>query len=247
MGCFDSQAELFQFYRSTLQFTNMLAGGVPKDPAIVEKWLRHKAGIEKEQEIRNAMIRTLRELYPELEEMDDFDQIIEASRELQSEQSLQGFKQDDNGLYIESRQVKAMIKECTNALYGRQEKWGPTKKGPKSFVAENVFVTPDRIHLDRDGPDSVEMFITHTHRGSSLGLVELVEEPRIEFAVKFTPFAHERLLGKDKGIRWARIATLAQENGLGAMRSQGFGKFEWVEWEEVEEGAEGADRKIAVA
>lgn len=39
-----------------------------------------------------------------------------------------------------------ICKECVNILFAGN-RWGPTKKGPKSFTAERVFPWPDRIYL----------------------------------------------------------------------------------------------------
>jgi hypothetical protein len=105
----------------------------------------------------------------------------------------------------------------------------PTRKGARAFVAERVFVTPDRLYLDRREPDGVELIIGHLTgpQGprSVLSYHEYVEAPA---AVEFTVLVAEDAIPRD---RWPRVWTLFEQNGLGATRSQGFGTFDLVRWD----------------
>lgn len=228
MGIFDNQAGVFTTYHARIQFRDKLMGGTPKDPKIIEAWLRKKTGIQDEEEIRRAMLRTLLELGADVSPDMSYDELEAASEKLATKQAV-GFKNGEHGLYLESRVVKAMLKECTNILYAG-DRWGKTKKGPRSFLAERVFITPDKLWLDRQEPDGVELFIGHVSgpRGpqSTLTHYEYVEGAVIDFDVMVAEDAidHEH---------WPQIWVLAQENGLGALRSQGFGRFDIWEWEPV--------------
>src|SRR6266540_4074767 len=186
-GVFDRTSNLFSRFRARMAFRDKLIGGVPKDPRLIEGWLRARAGLEVAQEIRQAMLRTLGE----------------------------------HGLYVEARQVKAMLKESTNVLFGG-ERWGSTRKGPRSFVAERVFVEPDKLWVGVDEPSGIELMIGHlwgpTGPRSTLGYHEYVERPVLEFTV----LAVRDALTPEQ---WADIWVHAQENGFGALRSQGFGRF----------------------
>lgn len=239
MGVFDENADLYEAYEATLAFRNAIRGGIPFDPKMVEKWLLHSSGVEKDEERKRMLVQTLNELDPDLDlDADmDMDVIFEAAEVVAEEVQTQGFKRDDRaGLYVESRQVKAMLKENVNAHYAHTagDRWGPTNKGPRGFVAEHVFVEPDRIYLGRTEPDRVDQTITHTRHGAAIGYVEAVEEPRLKMVFRFDREAVEELLEAEDGERWATIMASAQNNGLGADRSQGFGKFEVVGWEELE-------------
>lgn len=232
----DAHASLFTTYRVEATFTGKVMGGVPKDPKIIEGWLRSKAGISDTDEVRQALIRTLIELGADVSGGETFDELVAASEALAAQRSTNGFKRDAGGLYIESRQVKAMLKESVNVLFAG-ERWGRTKKGPKSFTAERLFVrgvnadTPERIHLDRAEPDGVEMVIGHVTgpQGprSTLGYHEYAEHASIAFLVDSTDAtpgagAVEDCIAPE---HWPLIWLHAQANGLGALRSQGHGQF----------------------
>ena len=61
-GVFDRQSGLFARYAARLVLRDKLLGGVPKDPQLIEGWLRARAGLDDGDEIRRAMLRTLAEL-----------------------------------------------------------------------------------------------------------------------------------------------------------------------------------------
>lgn len=217
----DEADGLFARYHVEIQFEGKLMGGVPRDPKIIEGWLRSKAGVSDSEEVRMMMLRTLSELGADVDETSSFDAIVAASEALAGQRQTNGFKRDEHGLYIEDRQIKAAIKESVNILYAG-ERWGKTKKGPRSFTAERVFVRPSRIHLGRQEPDGVEMVIGHVSgpqgQRSTVGYHEYVELASIAFELESLEDCIDR---KD----WARIWFHAERNGLGALRSQSFGRF----------------------
>jgi hypothetical protein len=122
-----------------------------------------------------------------------------------------------------------MLKESTNVLFAG-ERWGVTKKGPRAFVAERVFVEPDRLRLGADEPTGVELMIGHlvgpSGPRSTLGYHENVERAALEFQV---------FVGRDSLTpeQWSDIWVHAQRNGFGTLRSQGFGRFALVQWERL--------------
>lgn len=217
-------------------------GGVPRNPEIVEGWLRSKTGVTDEDEIQSMMRRTMIEMGTWRPDM-SAEEIAEASRTVAQMKETTGFKRDDSGLYIESRQVKAALKESTNILFAG-ELWGATLrrnakgedvigyrgKGPRSFFAERVFVSPDKLYLGRSEPDGVELVIGHIVGAqgprSTLGYHEYAVGSKITFDVLV---AHDVI----KNEQWADIWNHAEENGLGAMRSQGYGRFDVLAWDEV--------------
>jgi hypothetical protein len=226
-GVFDAASNLFQRYLARMVFRDKLIGGVPKDPKLIEGWLRARARLQEAQEVRQAMLRTLGELGVEVQEDMTFEQLEQASAALAARKQTTGFKVGENGLYVEARQVKAMLKESTNILFGG-ERWGSTRKGPRSFLAERVFVEPDKLWVGREEPSGVELMIGHlwgpNGPRSTLGYHEFVEQPVLELTV---------LSVRDALTleQWADIWVHAQENGFGALRSQGFGRFYLDRWE----------------
>lgn len=224
---FGTDATLWTTYRAVLAFRDKLVGGVPKDPKLIEGWLRSRAGIEDSQDLRMAVLRTLSEVEgaganATGEAADD------VAAALMAQKRTTGFKSaPDLGLYVEGRQIKAMLKESTNIVFAG-ERWGPTRKAARSFFAERVFVDPDRIPLGVAEPSGVETIIGHisgpTGPRSTLGNYEYVLQPVIEFRV---------LTLRDciDAEQWRDIWCLAQENGFGTLRSQGFGRFDVIAWE----------------
>lgn len=230
MGIFDQQkGELFNTYRCGIEFRDKIMGGIPMDPNVIKGWLTSKMGLSKDAEIVSRMAQTLRELGADLPDEPTIEDMNEAAELLANTQQSNGFKRDENGLYIEGRQVKAMLKEVTNILFAGQ-RWGKTRKGPKGFLAERVFPEQDRIYLGRDEADGAELFVGHVSgpqgMRSTLTYYQYVERAHIEFDVLATKDA-------DEEIDWPILWLHAQENGLGALRSQGHGRFDVVQWDLV--------------
>ena len=231
MGIFSSTKEglsLFALYDARIEFRNRVLGGIPKDPTLVEAWLRSKAGITDQEELRHAWLRTLYEMGVEVTEDMSFDEAIEASKKIAGSKSTTGFKQDGRkGLYIESRQVKALLRENVNILYAGQ-RVGPTKKGPKAYASERVFFAPNNLYLGTSEPHGIELMIGHVTgpQGprSTLTYHEYVDKGAFDFTVMVA----EDSIPEDW---WPRVWTLAEMNGLGACRSQGFGTFDIVKWD----------------
>src|SRR3990167_2066891 len=182
----ETTASLFTTYACEIKLRSKMLGGIPKSPNIIEGWLRSKAGINEDEEVRQAMLRTLVELGAEVTPEMSYQQLEEASKSLAAVKSTNGFKQNEDGLYLEDRQIKAMLKEAVNILYAG-DRWGKTKKGPRNFTAERVFIQPAEISLGRREPDGVELMIVHasTPQGprSSLSYHEYVEGAVLEFSV----------------------------------------------------------------
>lgn len=230
MGIFAQTSQLWYRYRCQLQFRDKVMGGVPKDPKLIEGWLRGKAGIEDVEEVRVAMLRTLSERGAEVDPSMGYEEVEKAAEAIAGTKETSGFKRNQYGLYLESRQVKAAIKEATNILYAGH-RVGPTKKGAKSFLAERVFPTPDQFYLGRKEPDGVEMVVGHVTgpQGphSTLGYHEYVRQAVITFDV---------LVARDDIPHewWPDLWTLIEENGIGALRSQGYGKSDVLLWELID-------------
>lgn len=220
----DESSDAFATYEADLSFTGRLMAGVPVDPKMIEGWLRSRAGIAEDFEVQQMLARTLRELGADEPTMADLEA---ASEEIAQVKETCAFKCDGEGLYIEERQVKAMLKEATNINFAK-EKWGKTGKGPMGFVAERVFVEPGKLSLKRSEAAGVHMQVGHLKgpKGpySTLGYHEYVEDVELSLRVRVL----------DDSItpqQWARIWVVAEKLGLGALRSQGFGKFIVTRWE----------------
>ena len=215
VGVFHKAAEEVYKHRfiATLH-VDRLAGGVPSDPKVVEGWLKSKFSSDRGDQVRELVLDAIQERGAE-----NVDAAVEDVAMLKH---LNGFKRDEHGLYIEGRQVKAMIKEAANIRWPK-ERWGPSRKGTRSFFAEHVFVVQERIPLGVDEPSSINQRFVHTWRGSGIQYEELIEDSDISFLV---------VTDNDfKASEWAALWVTAEKNGLGAARSQGFGQFTVTGWE----------------
>ena len=192
---------------------SQLAGGTPTDPKVAEGWLRTKLGLDNDDLIRDMVARTM------LERGVDADQAVE---QVVEHKHLNGFKRRPDGeLYIEGRHLKACIKEAA-CIRWPGDRWGPTRKGTKSFFAEHVFVTDDILGLGVTEPTLVAQRFVHTFRGNGIQYEEVVSDA----TVTFTVVTDHDFTAEQWGLLW----LTAEANGLGASRSQGFGTFTVTKW-----------------
>ncbi|MHC4621930.1 MAG: hypothetical protein ACYTEQ_29680, partial [Planctomycetota bacterium] len=167
----------FSRYTVMLRLVDIV-GGCPKNPKLIEGWV-NATNKQKSSEERAAIVAATKE------------EIGELSDE-KVEKTSTGFKADEHGLYIEGRQVKAMLKEAANII----KNIAPVKvkgklttgvAGLKSKVADQMFVEDVRIHLKRDEPDEIEERPIHvfTAQGprDALKRVEIVRDCEIGFVV----------------------------------------------------------------
>lgn len=195
-----------------------IAGGTPTDPKVAEGWLRTKLGIDKDDIIREQVAQVMVERGVTADEATE---IVNANKHLN------GFKRDETGLFIEGRQLKAALKEaCSIAvaagkLTGRG--WGKTNKGLLSYFAEHVFIVEEKLHLGVTEASGISQRFVHTFRGSGIQYEEYVDDAK----VSFTAMTDHDFSAKE----WAAIWTAGEQNGIGASRSQGFGRYEVVRWD----------------
>lgn len=221
------QAEYFKYrYEGTLIVTT-LAGGTPSDPKVAEGWIKTKMGLTNDAEIQKQVAEVMASRGVTAEE---------AAAEVNINRHLNGFKRTPDGrLYIEGRQLKAGLKEAASCAVAADNLaprgWGKTNKGINGFLAEHLFVVEDKLHLATvDGqpvtePTGVNQRFVHTWRGSGIQYEEFVVDARIDFTVIADYDFSER--------DWAAIWTSGEQQGLGASRSQGYGRYAVTKWERV--------------
>lgn len=228
-------ADIWTYYRVRIQYRNKVMGPAPTDPKMIEAWIRKGMGINDVLELRRLTVETAIELGYDVDPDATMDELFKAAEKMAGTKKTNGFKRHpEHGLYIEGRTAKAMLKEVVNIKYPSQaERWGLTRKAPTGFLAERVFVDPDDIYLSRWEPDGVLTVIGHvrTPKGerSTLAYVEYCAQPEIEFGIKVMD---DCILENQWRVIWA----VAQENGLGAMRSQGYGRFDVLDFEQIKKG-----------
>jgi len=207
-------------------------GGTPSDPKVAKGWLATRLGGEAERDrmLTARLQQTIAERIgadPDLDPQKAMDEAI-----AQTAVNVNGFKRTPIGLYVEGRTIKAALKEATNIALAAGNvpmRYGLTKKGTKSYVAEHVMVTEDNIPITRDGepvtePDEIQQAFVHTFRGSGIDYSEVLFDVDVAFTVK---------TDVDLTDLWPTIWTTAEENGLGARRSQGSGRFIVTRWDKL--------------
>jgi hypothetical protein len=196
-----------------------IAGGVPSDPKVAEGWIRTKLGESNEDRLRAMVAEVMVERNITAEE---------ATKVVNTNKHLNGFKRDDElGLYIEGRQLKAAIKEAASVAAAAEKlplkSWGATRKGLLGFVAEHICVVDDRLFLGKGEPDRIEQRFVHTFRGSGIQYEEVCDGVDIDATILSDyEFTEEQ---------WAMIWLTGGQQGLGASRSQGFGRYSVVRWD----------------
>lgn len=196
----------------------IIVGGIPSDPDVMKGWIESKVKDNAEL-IQQRVAQTM------VERNLTADQAIEEVRKLKS---LNGFKRDDEkGLYIEGRQLKAALKEAVSVAVAAKKLemtgWGATRKWLTKYLPEHVFVVEDRLYLGAFEPTGVLQQFVHARNQSSVQYQEYVENAEIDFTV---------VTDHDFSAReWAMIWTTGELQGIGASRSQGYGTYSVVKWD----------------
>lgn len=211
---------MYEKFRIELQFRSKILGGIPKNLELIEPWLRG----------RGVPAPVAKDMAPDIAE--------EVDVTGEAEKAWTGFKRDDDGLYIEDRQVKASLKETANIL-----KITSKVRGSRNYIQHGVFVKPQRIHFTRDDklvkePDGFVEKAIHvmTAQGprDALKRSDYVLKATVVFEIWMVKPYHEdgrTMLAKS---HLEAMFKLGEENGLGASRTQGYGKYNLVKLEAIQ-------------
>ncbi len=220
-------SSLFTRVKVAIALKDRIVGGIPQDPKMIEGWIGAKMPELKAEEKADLAARTAAELPAATEE---------AAKSMWTT-----FKRDETGLYLEGRNVKALLKEVSNILRDKLLK-GEAKEleaasskaknrftNLKSKVAERAFVEEDKIRFTRgdqvlkavDGTEERPIHvITAQGPRTALKRFDYVNAPaELTFHVRFL---------SDGVVDLKLLETIFEYggwNGLGADRSQGNGQF----------------------
>jgi hypothetical protein len=214
-------SNLYDIYRVKLRIRDKICGGMPKNPDLIRDWV--KAGTAHDDE--RTTVQTA--------------EALEALVDDTTEKSWNTFPSDDGGVFIWSRQIKALFKECASMLRVTVEKRGSKQVFQHGFEIKGL-KKDDRVYLGPKEPNGYDEGPIHvqTAQGprTALKRVDYVLTPEVAFDVWVlaTHAAETRHVGED-ALR--SLLLFGQENGLGADRSQGRGKFDVLEFTRVSKGA----------
>lgn len=221
-----SARRLYDVYQVTIAFRDRLCGGKPANDELLADHIRRTTGHD--DELTKRQIEDAQAKLPDLDGLQEIE-------EQKLEKSRTRFLSDEKGLYIDTYQVKAMFRQSASML-------GIYKKriGTKNMCAEGAEIKgPDheaRLYLGKKEPDGTEESVVHamTPKGPISGIkhVDYVEKARLSFEIWVlkTESGEKRHIGEKDVVE---ILTFAQENGLGADRARGMGKFDVVEFKKA--------------
>jgi hypothetical protein len=211
-------------YQATI-VVSTIAGGIPSNPNVAKAWLQTKTG-DRDEQLRQAVAETMVERGISKDEAETL---------VDELQHLNGFKRTPQGLlYLEGRCMKACLKEAVNVAANEgkitAKGWGNPdnanyRKGIKAWFPEHVFITDDKLLMGVTEPSGVVQRFVHTPRGTGIQYEEYVDQAKMEFGVETDhQFTEEE---------WAMIWLTAERQGIGASRSQGFGRFTIIGWAQL--------------
>lgn len=220
----------YPFHYEVTIYVEELVGGTPNNPNVAEGWLAKKLGVTADDQIRAAAVQVMVDL--------GITDLKEAIEKVKKERVVNGFKMDENGLYLEGRCVKAAIREAVGVAVGagkiEQRGWGKTNKWISGFVAEHIFVAQRRIYLGRTEPDGINQQFVHGPKGNSIKYEQYCTNVSLTFVVTTDiDFNGKDANGKQEYPFWPMLWTTGEKQGIGASRSQGFGTYVVTNWERV--------------
>jgi hypothetical protein len=209
----------------------------------VEVRIRDKilAGKPASLDAANAMLkaRGLEDFVATAEEITDPAERAAAAAVIAKDEGLCEFVRRDGrpGVWIPSNNIKAGIKENWSVLGLRME-----VRGSRGALAEGIFVAGEGSGADADwvrvgtAPDGVHTAVAHTNGPtgpvSSIKRHEYVAAPTVVFIVMIANA--KNVADKISDDELAKTLVHFGEHGMGACRSQGFGKFDIVSVSELE-------------
>jgi len=225
--------KLYDIYYVKLHAVDRICGGRPKNPELIRSWVESTTG-HKDDQSEALTKQALEELVDET-----------------TEKSWNGFPGDAHGIFLAARQIKALFKECATMRRVTVDKRGSKQIFQHGFEIkatpeqEKMTGHADRIYMTFDGEVVKEShgfdegpIHVQTPQGprTALKRVDYVEDVDIEFEiwVMGTASAETRHVGE---VEIIDMLTFGQENGLGADRSQGHGKFRVVDFHVVQKAA----------
>lgn len=216
--------ELYTEYDIVLQVRERICGGIPVDEKTIENWLKGRGVLPKEAAARAKLIR---------------DEVgAEEYAEEAAKSSWTTFKRDETGIYLEPRQIRALIKESSFIL-----ELTKNVRGLRQRLQHGLVIKPDRIYLTRNGTPIQEVdgqaegpihVMGPQGPRTALKRQDYVLAPVITFKVRVVnPIGKEETDYLKEDMLRAIFKWAEDGIGLGASRSQDEGKFDIVTFNRI--------------
>jgi hypothetical protein len=211
--------DLYDVYHTKIQFRSRVCGGMPRNPDLLKGWIaattehNDATTTAQEQEARAVLLTPT------------------------EEKSWNGFPGDEKGLFLWSRQVKALFKECATMLRITVQKIGSKQIFQHGFEIKGLVDPVDRVYLNAKEPTAYAEGPIHvqTAQGprTAIKRVDYLDRAAVEWEIWVlrTEAAEKRHVGEED-IK--KMLTFGQENGIGADRSQGHGKFDVLDFKRIQ-------------
>jgi len=216
---------LYNKFAVKLKFRHRLYGGCPKNPDLIAGWIASRT--EHDDDLTKKQVA------------EAVEEVSAVEGNVTEEKSWVGFYIDPaGGVWVPANNVKAMLKQSASMLGIFKKKRGSKQIACEGMECKGLGADAMRIYLGKQEVDGFEERPIHvqTPMGprSALKRVDYVDQPTIEFEIWVlkTAKAETRHIGVDELVEMLRFS---QENGLGADRSQGAGKFDVVGFEVLTE------------
>lgn len=205
-------------YEVEIEYEKPVLGGIPKAKDVIAKWVESRAKKKGRppEEIQKMVEKISDEVY--------------ISGEEEVERLWTTFKADENGLYIEDRNIKAMLREAATTLgYFR----GQGSMQRKQTFQHGLVIKPYKVRFYRDGevikePEATqERPVLIDYKGTPMAALKkedvILPGARSKFYIA--------VIDNDAFKRddFVNMLELCQEIGIGAARSQQFGKFRIID------------------
>ena len=236
-------SKMYTRYAVTIKMRGRLVGGIPETEELIASHIRARTGHDDEQtkaQIAEVLAARKRATTPEAAAQADADHEAltdEKVKEATAEHS-NGFLADEVGLYIHARNVKAMLRESWDLAQISKKQRGAKQIQQHGFEVKAPGGKHERIYFDRKAPDGHEEKPIHvmTAQGPRDSLKR--NDYVIGVTIRFEVWIYKVNANETRHVSEEMLVlmlTHAQENGLGADRSQLHGKFDVIEFGKIGE------------
>ena len=247
---YQSQYAIYEF---RLRIRDKMFGGVARDldtqVAAVEASIRRK---KIPQETGERILEDIRNRFLEQEKRLQAGEGEEDGEEKGEDKAINkrwtSFWLDEEGLYYESRCLKSCLRECMSKL-----NHFVATSGSKGSHDYGVFISPFRLRFERDGevlqaPDGFEdrpVIAMVNSGGKFQKITSLKRQDYVGEGTEITGNISVLAQGKVTETMLIEAFALAQDAGIGAGRSQGFGQFDLVQLDRLQKGEKSAVKSKA--
>ncbi len=230
--------KLYKYRYAGEIYIEELMGGTPSNPKVAEGWLKAKLGIKTEDVIAEAVKEVMAARAVSVEGPISED---EALKLVDDQRHLNGFMRDEDGLYIKGRHLKAAIKEAASAaraVGNLPAKFGATNKGTLSFIAEHIVVVENDLHVYREDPETKKIVnvLECTDIVQSFPRNPITRQTGIQYTERIMNAIVSFTVVSDYHFKleeWAAIWVTGSNQGIGASRSQGYGRYTPTRWDRL--------------